>query len=522
MPTHRPKIKIRRWQPEDIPAVTACHRAAYPDYPEDDGHYSSRNYQLQLAAFPEGQFLAEVDGQVVGYATSLIVQLDDSVPVYRYPEITGAGSFSSHTPSGDTLYGADIAVHPDFRGFGVSKRLYRERKRLLKRYNLRRMVAYGRLPGYVDWVGKLTAEEYVNKVVGGELYDSALNAHLSAGYQVKKVMLDLVRDEARLNYCTVLEMSNPDYRSQRRKIAAAPLQRLVRTVRVCAAQFLMRPLRSWEEFEQMVEFFAITADEYHCHFLLLPEYFTVQLFSTMPVDWTALQRINQLADLTPRYLEMGQRLAQEHRLYLLAGSHPVYRGGDLYNVAHLFTPSGRYYTQDKLHITPSEREAWNIRPGKSLAVFDTPLARIAIQICYDIEFPELARLLALAGTEIIFVPFSTDEKTAFQRVKITAQARAVENYIYTVTSGIAGNLPRRGYLINYAQSAVYTPSDFAFPIQAMAGEADPNVETVVIADLDLTTLAVQREVGSVRPLRDRRPDLYDLRAKEMIKVIKTD
>jgi predicted amidohydrolase len=98
----------------------------------------------------------------------------------------------------------------------------------------------------------------------------------------------------------------------------------------------------------------------------------------------------------------------------------------------------------------------------------------------------------------------------------------VENYIYTITSGIAGNLPNRAYLLNYAQSAVYTPSDFAFPLHATAGEADPNTETVVIADLDLTSLALQRELGSVRPLRDRRPDLYELKAKQKIKVIHTE
>jgi predicted amidohydrolase len=238
----------------------------------------------------------------------------------------------------------------------------------------------------------------------------------------------------------------------------------------------------------------------------------------MSKELTPQEIIHKLAELSPRIQEMCQRLAQEHRLYLIAGSQPVYRDGRLYNVSHLYTPSGHMYTQDKLHITPFEREVWDIRPGEGIKVFDTPLARIAIQVCYDIEFPEAARLLTLAGAETIFVPFSTDERKAYYRVRFCAQARAVENYIYVVLAGNAGNLPTTPwYLLNYSQSAVFTPSDFAFPPEATAGLADPNVETAVVADLDLTTLAQMREEGSVRPLRDRRLDLYELKAKLPIK-----
>lgn len=516
------KVKVRRWRKEDIPALIACHKAAYPDYPEAGGHYNERSYRLQQAAFPEGQFLLEYESQIVGYATSLIVQLDDVSHTYRYPEITGAGTFSTHTPSGDTLYGADIAIHPDYRGRGLATLLYEQRKKLLKRYNLRRMVAYGRIPGYSDYAGKLTPQEYVSKVQRGELKDPALNAHLRAGYDVKRVMLDLVWDDSSLNYSTYLEMPNSDYQPEKRRIAAAPLHRPVRKIRVCAAQYLMRRLNSWEEFAQTVEFFAVTADQYHSHFLVLPELFTAQLFSLMPTSWTFEQEIKALTGYTERYLELLIRLATTYRLYIIGGSHPILRGRDYYNVAHLVTPTGQVYGQDKLHITPSERNLWNIRPGEGLKLFETPLGRIAIQVCYDIEFPEASRLLTLAGAEVIFVPFSTDEKKAYYRVRYCAHARAVENYIYVVLSGNAGNLPTKSYLINYAQSAILTPSDVAFPVYAVAAEADPNIETVTMADLDLNSLAVQREVGSVRPLYDRRPDLYDLQSKIPIQIIRTE
>jgi predicted amidohydrolase/ribosomal protein S18 acetylase RimI-like enzyme len=518
----RKTVKVRPWTPEDIPAIVACHRSAYPDI-EEEGLYDERVYSLQLAAFPQGQLLAEIDGRVVGYATSIIVQLSDDVGWYGYEEITGAGTFSTHTPTGDTLYGADIAVHPDYRGRSLAGRIYTHRRRIMKRFNLRRMIAHGRIMNYKVYAGKLTAEEYVEKVVAGELKDPALTAHLKAGYQVKGVYLDLLQDEASLNYSTFLEMPNPDFQPVRRKIAAAPLGRPVRRMRVCAAQYLMRRIQSWEDLQQSVEFFVVTADAYHCHFLLMPELFTAQMFTTMPDHWDARRSVLELAGLTDRYLEMFKSLATRYNLHIVGGSHPVQRDGKLYNVAHLFTPSGNIYTQDKLHITPSERREWGIQPGEGINVFRTPLGRIAIQVCYDIEFPEIARLLALAGVEVIFVPFSTDEKRAYYRVRATAQARSIENAIYVVIAANVGNLPGvKTYLLNYGQSAVLTPSDFAFPLQATAGEAEPNVETVVIADLDFASLAQQREIGSVRPLQDRRPDLYDLAARRGVRVVRTE
>jgi predicted amidohydrolase/GNAT superfamily N-acetyltransferase len=518
----RLRVKVRSWTKEDIPDVIACHRAAYPEY-DENAFYTERYYEMQLAAFPEGQVLAELDGTVVGYATSLIVQLEDDAHSYTYEEITGGGTFATHDPSGDTLYGADIAVHREYRSMGISKLLYDARKRIMQRYNLRRMVAYGRIPGYQEYAGKMTAEEYVEKVVAGELSDSALRAHLRAGYTVKRVLLDFLWDNSSLNYSTLLEMRNPAYQPEKRKIAAAPLQRVVRKIRICAAQYQMRAIHSWQEFERTVEFFVDTANTYHSHFLLMPELFTAQLFTLMPADLEPRVAIRRLAEMTDRYIEMFQKLAQEHGLYIIGGSHPVLRDNELYNVAHLFTPTGNVYTQDALHIPPVERTDFDIEPGDDIRVFDTPLARIGIQVSYDVEFPEMSRLQVLAGAEVIFVPYSTDERKAYDRIRISSQARAVENFIYTVIAGNVGNLPTaRNYLINYGRAAVFTPSDFAFPPLAIAGESDANVETVLITDLDLTSLAQQRDVASVRHLYDRRLDLYDVRAKRAVKVVRTE
>jgi predicted amidohydrolase/GNAT superfamily N-acetyltransferase len=518
----KPKILARRWKIEDLPQIAACYEEAYPEYKSNAGA-DLRHYDLELKAFPEGQFLVEVDGKVVAYATSLIVQLDEGNSKYSYDEITGGHTFNTHNPSGDTLYGADIAVVPEFRGQGIAARLYKERKKLVRRYNLRRMVAYGRIPGYEAFSKEMLPEQYVAKVVAGEMKDSALTAHLKAGYRVIDILMGFFSDRASLHYATMLEWENPDHDPEKRRIAAAPLKGPNRKVRVGAAQFLMRRIKTWEEFEHTLEFFVDSANAYHCHFLVLPELFTAQLFSIFPNDMSFEAAIDELVDLTPKYLELCEHLATSRQLYLIAGSHPVRRDGKLYNVSHFFTPSGRMYTQDKLHITPGESEEWNISPGESIQIFDTPLGRIAIQICYDIEFPEISRLLGLRGVDIIFVPFSTDDKKAYNRVRYCAQARAIENCCYVVLAGNVGTLPTiTNYLLNYGQSAILTPSDLNFPTNAVAGEADPNVETMVVAELDLTSVNSLRNMGTVKPLHDRRLDLYSLESRSKINLIRTE
>jgi predicted amidohydrolase/GNAT superfamily N-acetyltransferase len=513
-------LRVRRAKLGDIDAIYACQTAAYTALGEDT-LCDARQLELQIRAFPEGQLVATLDGKIVGYAMSLILDLDDDGPWYSYTEVTGGGTFNTHDPAGDTLYGADIAVHPRYRGKGVASRLYDNRKAILRRFNLRRMVAGGRIPGYREHAGRLTAEEYVAKVTSGEMRDSSPNAHLKAGYHVRDVRMGYLKDASSLNYATFLEYLNPKFSRARHRIAASPVKRPVRKIRVCAAQYEMRRVSSWDQFEQQVDFFVATAEQYHSHFLLFPELFTAQLFSTMDRHMGSVEAIEQLADLTPRYLEMFSQRAKDAGLFIIGGSHPVRIGDEIRNVAHLFSPGGEVHTQDKLHVTPNERQHYGIAPGDGITVFETSHARIAIVVCYDIEFPELSRLLTLAGAEVIFVPFSTDERKAYLRVRYSAQARAVENILYTVLAGNVGNLPQvDNFLVNYGQAVVCTPSDFAFPTNAIAGAADSNSETVVICDLDLVALEEAREMGSVRPLRDRRVDLYSLTPSVPVRVVR--
>jgi predicted amidohydrolase len=168
--------------------------------------------------------------------------------------------------------------------------------------------------------------------------------------------------------------------------------------------------------------------------------------------------------------------------------------------------------QYKLHITPTERKWWGVKGGNKVEVFDTDRGKIAIQICYDIEFPEVTRIAVEQGAKIIFVPFCTDERYGYLRVRYCAQARCVENHVYVAIAGSVGNLPNVQTMgLHYAQSAILTPSDIPFKRDAIAAECTPNIEMVAFEDLDLELLKRHRQSGSVLNWEDRRNDLYQVR-----------
>ncbi len=487
------RVKVRGVTRSEIAQVVQCQKEAYQGLPASS-LCDERLLNLQYEAFAEGFLVALKGEEVIGYATALIVQLDDDSPWYSYDEITGGGTFTTHDPSGDTLYGTDIAVHPAYRGKGVAGRLYKARKQLLRRFNLRRMVAGGRIPGYEAVAGRYSPEEYVELVVSGELQDSSLNAHLKAGYKVRGVHMDYLHDEQSLDFATFLEYENPRYVAKQRRIAAAPLKRPVRKVRVCAAQMTGRGELTDAEWKTRLSYFLDAAEEHHCHFLVLPE----------------LPRTADPADQADREMEFCKFLGQEataRHLFILA-PHPHREGNDVTLRCHLLSPGGESHFQDRLHLTPQERAAKLIQ-GQGLRVFDTGYARIGILMGYDVLFPELARLQTLGGAEILFVPFRSSERHDYLRLRHTAQARAVENSVYLVMAGT-----------NYGESVILTPCDFGFPQDGVGAASGSTGDTIVIYDLDLGALSASRELGTVRPLRDQRRDSWKVVASNPVEQIR--
>lgn len=499
-------IKLRRAQPSDVAPLIALNKICFPAMAEENVVWRKGQLLNHIRLFPEGQIVAECNGEVVGAVASLIVDLGhDPYRPHTYSGITDGGYFHNHDPQGDSLYGADVYVHPKMRGAGLGHQLYEARRDLCRRLNLRRIIAGGRISGYSDAPEGLTPEQYVKKVEKGEFKDMVLSFQLREGFVVRNLLSSYITDPKSRNFATFIEWQNPDH---------VPNQTQgERKVRVAAVQYQVRKIDSFEDFSQQVEYFVETAADYRADFVLFPEFFSVQLLSQPELKHLpSVEGIKKLSDLEGAYLELMANLAKRYGVYIIGGTHPMRRGDKIFNMSPFFSPDGKYQLQPKLHITPSERKHWGITGGDDVLVIDTPKARIGINICYDSEFPEFARYLADQGVEILFVPYCTDDRQGYYRVRYCCQARAIENQIYVATAGIIGNLPSVPAMdIHYGRAAVFTPSDFQFARDGIQAEADSNVETLLVTDLDIDDLYRARASGSVTPRLDRRKDLFEYR-----------
>ncbi len=279
----------------------------------------------------------------------------------------------------------------------------------------------------------------------------------------------------------------------------APKPFLSRPVRVTSIQYALRRVPHFEAFAEQVESFVDVGDDYDTDLVVFPELLTAQLISCLPKDIEPPESMRELAErYTDAYDNLFMRLARDYGRIIVAGSHPRFVDGQLMNVAGIFVPGHAPVLQPKLHLTPTERRTWHYAPGHELHVVDTDFGRFAATICYDTQFPEVGRVLAENGVQILCVPYLTDDRRGWNRVTVCARARAVENQIYVVTSGMVGSLPLINALTaQYAQSGIFTPSDYFFPDNGVATEASVNTEMVAVADLDLALLDHARSDGSV-------------------------
>lgn len=275
-------------------------------------------------------------------------------------------------------------------------------------------------------------------------------------------------------------------------------------IRVAALQYFIRPVTSFEQFADQVAGLVETAADYKCRLLVFPEYFAVQLLTLGNVRRPVFEQVRDLARQAPRVEELMNGLASRHGIYIVAGSMPVADpNGRLHNECLVVGPGGARGRQRKLHTTRWEGEEWRISPGARLRVFSADFGRFAVNICYDVEFPELARVAARAGALLLAVPSCTDDRQGFLRVRYCAQARAIENQMFVVHASTVGSLPMvPAVSLNYGQASILTPSDFPFSRDGILAEGVPNQESMVIGDLNLALAAQSRETGTVLPLRD--------------------
>ncbi|MGD8568448.1 MAG: bifunctional GNAT family N-acetyltransferase/carbon-nitrogen hydrolase family protein [Gammaproteobacteria bacterium] len=497
-------LKLRNLESSDYPQVAQLMEEVYADL----GGAWSRNSLLALINdFPEGQIAIEDNGRIVAVALTVKCSYNRFSRSHTYDDLIGRRDRIRHDPEGDALYGMDVFVSKEYRGLRLGRRLYDARKELCRNLNLRAILAGGRIIRYHEHA-QMTPAEYIDAVRRREIHDPILSFQLANDFEVKRLMKGYFpEDKKSLGYATLLEWNNILYEPE--GIAVEEIRKTV--VRVGIVQWQMRLTDSFESWLNQVEYFVDSMADYQADFALFPEFFNAPLMA-MGSEQNQFDAIRYLATYADRIVDALSQFAVTYNINIVAGSIPAMDGSTLYNNAYLCRRDGTVGVQPKIHVTPHERRDWVIEGGDSLQVFETDAGRIGILICYDVEFPELARLMTKQNMEILFVPFWTDTKNGFLRVQRCSQARAIENECYVAIGGSVGNLPQvENVDIQYAQSAVYSPSDFAFPHDAIMAESTPNTEMALIADLDLDKLAQLRHEGSVTNSKDRRDELYEIR-----------
>lgn len=495
-------LKLRNLRLEDFEEVKAIMDRVYVAL---GGAWPRKKYVAMLKAFQEGQICIEDSGKVIAAAFSVIVDYDKFGDEHTYDEITGNAYLTTHDPNGDVLYGVDVFVDPEYRNLRLGRRLYEARKELCQNLNLRAIFAGGRIPNYNNYSSELSPQQYIESVKRKEIYDPILTFQLSNDFEVKRVLKAyLPEDEESEGYATLLEWFNIYYEPKKPKLFGARKT----TARIGCVQWQMREMHSVEALLQQAEYFIDALSDYRCDVALFPEFFNAPLMG-LADHQTSIEAIRFLAGFSEQIVSEISKLAVSYNINVIAGSVPVIEENELYNVAYLCQRNGVIESQYKLHPTPHEKRDWIMEGGNELRIFDTDFGRIGILICYDVEFPELARILSDKEMQILFVPFWTDTKNGYLRVRRCAQARAIENECYVAIAGSIGNLPKVDNVdIQYGQTAVFSPSDFAFPHDAIMAETTPNTEMTLIVDVDLEKLQTLQNDGSVRNYLDRRRDLY--------------
>jgi predicted amidohydrolase len=405
------------------------------------------------------------------------------------------------------LYGIDVFIKPEYRGLRLGRRLYDYRKDLCERLNLKGVAFGGRMPNYHKYADTLSPKEYIQKVRRKEIHDPVLNFQISNDFHPAKVIKGYLEgDDASNEYAVLMEWNNIYYEKPSKK---ATTQKKV--IRLGLIQWQMRPYKDLDELLQHAEYFIDAVSGYRSDFALFPEFFNAPLMADnnhMPES----EAIRELAKHTDDIVKKFSEFSISYNINIITGSMPEIRDGKLLNAGYLCRRDGTMERYEKLHVTPDEAKVWGMQGGNVLQSFDTDCGKIGVLICYDSEFPELSRLLADDGMDILFVPFLTDTQNGYSRVRNCAQARAIENECYVAIAGSVGNLPNVHNMdIQFAQSMVFTPCDFSFPTNGIKAEATPNTEMILIADVDIDLLRELHEFGAVRNLRDRRKDLFDLK-----------
>jgi predicted amidohydrolase len=284
---------------------------------------------------------------------------------------------------------------------------------------------------------------------------------------------------------------------------------------VAAAQYGVEFLDSWQMYADKMTYLVEEAAAQGAQVLVFPEYGCLELASLFPaVTYTNLHKqLVALQEVLPNYLHLHRTLAQRFGVYLVASSFPVQLDDGSYrNRAYFCAPDGSCDFQDKLMMTRFECELWHISPGDELKLFQTPWGPMGIGICYDNEFPLIARRQVESGAQVILAPSCTDTLAGYYRVRIGCQARALENQCYVVMAPVVGTVDWSAAMdVHIGAAGIFTPVDVGFPSDGVLVQGEMNHSQWVIAELDLALLDEVRQNGQVLNHRDweRQPGLRE-------------
>jgi len=273
-------------------------------------------------------------------------------------------------------------------------------------------------------------------------------------------------------------------------------------MRIAAAAYPLSPLNGIEELSTKAAKWVEGAAAKGADLVVFPEYGAMELAH---IDHAAGEEENLQAAAKHHTaaLNCWQELATTHGIHILTPSGPVFdRGSRPVNRCHLVSPEGVLGFQDKQMMTPYERQV-DVVPGAPLRLFHTDLAKIGVLICYDSEFPLLARALVDAGADILLVPSCTETLAGQTRVRIAARARALENQCVVVHAPLVGRAPWCPIAdLNCGRAAIFGPPDVGFPLNGVLSELGHDEPGLAIADVDLTALVRVRSRGQTRNQRD--------------------
>ncbi len=256
-------------------------------------------------------------------------------------------------------------------------------------------------------------------------------------------------------------------------------------------------------FISRIERFAAEAGLQGAELLVLPEYFSMVMAGAEIKSPDIAAELTYVVDRAEELIAAIVEIAKRHRLYILAGSVPMRNGTEILNRAPFIAPSGTIAYQDKQAMTRFEAEEWGITGGEGPRVFETSLGRIGISICYDSEFPLHVRAQVAAGAKLILIPSCTSTPAGFNRVRLSARARAVENQCYTAMVPLVGTAAWAGSIdTNIGHAALFTPCDEGFPDDGVAAAGPLNEPGLTFADVNFTAIDIVRANGNVLNHRD--------------------